>query len=393
MARIFVFAFDLGEASQLRRIRSLRALGHDLHIAGFHRGNQVAQVELGDGVVDLGRVENNRLARRAVMLIAALGRFIRHGGGLKGADLIIARNFDLLLLAWAVRALYRGRSVNLVYECLDIHGVFTRRDRVGRIMRWAERCLLRRIDLLIVSSPGFLSGYFGPIQNYLGPTALIENKMWFDGPAIPRPAQARPVRPDRPLTLGWVGSIRCAPSLTILTEAAQEMGDRLQIRIHGNVHRHVLTDFDARIADLGNVTYAGEYLYPDDLAAIYGGCDLVWAQDLWQRGANSDWLLPNRIYEAGWFGCPTVAVADTETGRRITESGLGFVIDRADAGALVALLETLERVRIQAVSQAILDRDDDDFRLTADDLRRALAPVLSRSDGPGATRDRSIAAS
>jgi hypothetical protein len=39
------------------------------------------------------------------------------------------------------------------------------------------------------------------------------------------------------------------------------------------------------------------------------GCDAVWAQDLWQSGANSDWLLPNRIYEASYFGCPSIALA------------------------------------------------------------------------------------
>jgi succinoglycan biosynthesis protein ExoL len=376
MARILIFAFDLGEASQLRRIRSLRALGHDLRIAGFRRRNQTGQAELDASSVDLGTVKNNRLGRRALTLVAALGRFIRHGGGLAGADVIIARNFDLLLLAWAVRAFYRGRSVKLVYECLDIHGIFTRQDMVGGLMRWAERLLLRRIDLLILSSPGFLRGYFAPVQNHAGPVALIENKMWFDGAAIPRPAQARPAVPEQPLTLGWVGSIRCEPSLTLLTETARLMGDRLRIRIHGNVHRHVLTDFDRRIASFANVTYAGEYRYPDDLAAIYAGCDLVWAQDLWQRGANSDWLLPNRIYEASWFGCPPVAVADTETGRRIAGSGLGFVIGRADAGALSALLGSLDRDHVRAVSQAILDRDARDFRLMPEDVAHALSVVL-----------------
>ncbi|MGB3315420.1 MAG: glycosyltransferase [Albidovulum sp.] len=376
MARIFIFAFDLGEASQLRRIRSLRALGHDLRIAGFRRGNQTAQAELEAGYVELGRVGNNRLARRALTLIAALWRFIRQGGGLRGVDVIIARNFDLLLLAWAVRVTCRGRSVRLVYECLDIHGIFTRRDRIGAAMRWAERRLLRRIDLLIISSPGFLSGYFEPIQAYDGPTALIENKMWFDGAVIPRPTQARPVRSDRPLTLGWVGSIRCEPSLALLTATARHLGDRLQIRIHGNVHRHVLTDFDRRIAELGNVTYAGEYRYPEDLAAIYGGCDLVWSQDLWQRGANSDWLLPNRIYEASWFGCPSVAVADTETGRRVVKDGLGFVIERADTAALAHLLNSLDRSHIREVSQAVLDMDNRVFRLTSDDVAQAFATVL-----------------
>ncbi|MEZ5778649.1 MAG: glycosyltransferase [Paracoccaceae bacterium] len=376
MARLFVFGFDLGEASQIRRIRCLTSLGHDVRIAAFRRGNMTAQAELGESVIDLGPVENNRLVKRMIRLVVALGRVVRRGGGLQGADAIIARNFDLLLLAWAVRLIYRQQATPLVYECLDIHGSFTRRDLVGRVMRWSERRLLARIDLLIVSSPGFVDHYFRPLQKYRGAVGLIENKLWFDGPKVPRPMTARVPRPDRPLTLGWVGSIRCAPSLRILTETAKIMGDRLAIRIHGNVHRHALPDFDERIAGLANVSYAGEYAYPNDLAYIYCGCDLVWAQDLWQRGANSDWLLPNRIYEASWFGCPSVALADTETGRRIVEAGLGFVIDSPDAPALIRMLESLDHDRIGSVSTEILNRDEREFRLLPEDVNDALRSVV-----------------
>ncbi len=325
--------------------------------------------------IDLGFVENESFLRRIPALVRGLWRVLRSAEVPHAADAIIARNFDLLAIAWAARLL-RHRGTPLVYECLDIHGRFTGKGVIGRVMRWAERRLLGRIGLLLVSSPGFVSQYFQAAQGYDGPVAIIENKLWFEADPQPRP-QAAPIRePGAPLTLGWVGSIRCQPSLDILMQTADLMGDRLTIRIHGNVHRHALPDFDGQIAPRANVGYFGPYAYPDDLAGIYAGCDLVWAQDLWQRGGNSDWLLPNRIYEAGWFGCPPVAVADTQTGRKLRGDGLGLTIDAPEAGKLADLLQTLDARQVAALSERLLAMPERAFRLVPEDVGKALAPVL-----------------
>jgi succinoglycan biosynthesis protein ExoL len=128
-----------------------------------------------------------------------------------------------------------------------------------------------------------------------------------------------------------------------------------------------------------NIRHAGAYRYPDALGAIYTACDAVWAQDLWQSGANSDWLLPNRIYEASYFGCPSIALAGTETGRRMAADGLGFTVEEATAEALTALLRGLTPERTRAASARLLARPEGDFRLTEAELAAALAPVLGRA--------------
>lgn len=327
--------------------------------------------------VDLGRVDNQKLGKRVFKIAGAIIRMLRSPSSVKQADVIVARNFDLLVIAWVSMVLLGRRHVPLVYECLDIHSLFTRTDQIGRFMRWCERRLLSKINLLIVSSPGFLRSYFEPVQKYQGPVALIENKLWFEGDPLPRP-KTPPKRPAKtPLRLGWVGSIRCAASLKILMETADRLGTDITLRIHGNIHRHALPDFDEEIEKLDNVDYLGPYQYPDGLAAVYADCDLVWAQDLWQRGGNSDWLLPNRIYEASWFGCPSIAVADTETGHRVAEDRLGFTISTPDTAALTALLRQLSFMEISQVSADILARDGESFCLTVQDIDRALLPVLS----------------
>ena len=56
-----------------------------------------------------------------------------------------------------------------------------------------------------------------------------------------------------------------------------------------------------------DLSFLGPYAWPGDLPDIYGGVDVAWLIDRYQAGQNSDWLLPNRLYE----GCLNGAVLST----------------------------------------------------------------------------------
>ncbi|HRY23301.1 MAG TPA: hypothetical protein P5558_02950, partial [Geminicoccaceae bacterium] len=75
-----------------------------------------------------------------------------------------------------------------------------------------------------------------------------------------------------------------------------------------------------------NVTYGGPYQKATELRSIYENVDLVWAIDLYDAGVNSDWLLPNRLYEAGFFGRPVIARAETAIGRFVADLQMGCVL-------------------------------------------------------------------
>ena len=141
------------------------------------------------------------------------------------------------------------------------------------------------------------------------------------------------------------------------------MGPRVQIVLRGVVHRHQLPEFDRVLSLRPNMRYDGPYTYPDGLAQAYRGLDCVWAQDLWQAGANSDWLLPNRLYEAGYFGCPAIAVAGTETARAVQQRALGLVIPEASAARLIPALEA-GRTALTRLRRGLLARPADEFCLS-----------------------------
>jgi succinoglycan biosynthesis protein ExoL len=370
--KLVVFGFDLAENSQIRRIRAMRALGHEVHSFTMRRSDMNEGFTPEWPNTHLFRTEHENLPKRAAVVAASIVKMLPHRQKLRQADVIFARNLDMLAIAWAARKLAGASHVPLVYECLDINGTLAREDGKGKAMRAAEKALLNRLQMLVVSSPGFIRNYFDPMQDYTGPWALWENKLAAGGPLPQRPTTRNAVASDGPIRLGWVGTIRCAPSLKLLTDLAQRMGADVQVDIHGVVHRHALPDFDQVMQANPNMTWHGPYDYPGDLARVYQSCNMVWAQDLWQRGNNSDWLLPNRIYEASWGGCPSIALGDTETGQRVASDGLGWTIDSPDAAALEALLRQLSPADIQARGQALLDRDDGDFVQTGREIQQVI---------------------
>ena len=371
MADILFFAPDLSETAQLRRIRSFARAGHAVRSVSM-RKNAVA-VDWPD--LDLGQIANEQLGQRLWLALKGLGKLWGYRRDVARADLIIARNIDMVVLALLARFI-SGRRVPVIYECLDIHGIFTGSGRKSDMARWVERVALARVALLLVSSPGFIQHYFGPVQGYAGRWVLLENKLWFPGVRLPRPTADS--HRTGALVLGWVGAIRCQPSLDLLCAVAEQMGNALRIEVRGVIHDHALADFVGRIAAHPNIHYGGPYTYPDGLAGVYAACDLVWAQDMWQRGANSDWLLPNRIYEASWFGCPSIAVAGTQTAAKITADALGYVIDLPSPGALIGLLQGLDRDQIAVVAQRILNHPDADFVLGEAEIEAIVAMGLQR---------------
>jgi succinoglycan biosynthesis protein ExoL len=381
-AKIEVFGFDVAEISQIRRIRAMAALGHDVHSFTMRRENMNQDFEPDWPNTHLFMTENENLPKRAAVVAASIVKMAKYRKRIREADMIFARNLDMLAIAWAARAMAGASEVPLIYECLDINGALCKDGKKAEAMRAAERFLLKRIQMLIVSSPGFMREYFEPTQGYDGPWALWENKLAAGSVLPERPTQRPEVSAEQPIRLGWVGTIRCAPSLKLLTETADKMGSKVEVHIHGVVHKHVLPDFDEVIGARGNMIYHGAYNYPQDLAEIYGACDLVWSQDLWQRGNNSDWLLPNRIYEASWAGCPSVAVMGTETGRRVRDDALGWVLEEPDAGELITLLSGLSLNDIRDCGQALLNRPATDFVQSPADIEGVIERVRENNEGP-----------
>lgn len=300
--------------------------------------------------VDLGSLRHGSYLRRLGVLAGAVARVLRHRRALRRADMIYARNLDNALLALLGR-LVTGASAPLVYEVLDVRPPFLERSVRGRLMRWLERFVLRRSTLLVVSAPRFHSAYFGPVLGYDGPWHLLENKIADDSElsAAKRPAHvARARRPaDRPASapwrIGWFGYIDDLRSWHLLRHVAQALPERVHVHVRGIIYggldeRAIRAEMDA----LDNVTFGGRYLNPEDLPAMMADVDMVWCDDLTAAGGNSDWLLPNILYDGGYFAKPLLSRRVSPAGAFIDRHGIGWVLDEPLEGSLESLLRTLD---------------------------------------------------
>ncbi len=364
--RVLILASDLHEASQRKTILGLKAAGWTVESASFKRGNMApAAVDWPD--LDLGAVGNGVTLARWLGLLRAMWRLTRARQRVRGVDRIVARNLDMALLGlWA--RFCAGRRVPLIYQCLDIHGSLIGSGFRARLARWVERRVLARCASLVISAPGFIDHYFQPVQRYDGPVQLLENRILWAATAPPR--NPNYIRQQRPVTLGWVGTLRCPQSFALLAEVARQCGPNMRVEMHGAVHHHQLPNFDRTLARIPALTWHGPYAYPDGLAAIYARLTCVWGQDLWQSGANSDWLLPNRVYEAGYFGCPLLAVEGTATAQRVAQYGSGIVLSRPSAPEV---LQALSNPRaLDAARAALLAMPGSAFAQTPWTMARVL---------------------
>ena len=321
MTRIAFFAHDENDAAIRRRVFAFEDAGYE--VAGFAMRRSSSRTDLGWNKVDLGRTHDARFLHRAGAIVSGARKVAGDKALLQSCDLVYARNLDMALCALMAMRL-SGFSLPLVYECLDVHRLMHRNTLSGTFLRAAERGVLKRSALLVVSSPGFIREYFDSRHPGKFRAHLIENRI-ADAPALgPRPHT--PARAAGPLRIGWFGVLRCRRSLELLESLAGRFGPEIEIELRGYPDL-MLHDFHERIRQYSSMRYRGRYRSPEDLGEMYQGVDLVWAGDFHDAGANSRWLLPNRLYEGGYFGAPAIAPADTETARWITSSGAGFVVN------------------------------------------------------------------
>lgn len=366
------FGPDVAETGTRRRLAQLRQVGARVVGFTFERHNYHHDFVPDWENVSFGVIPAGRYGRRLGALARALLTVLRRPG-LPRPAIIVARNLDLLAIALAARLLGRLRGP-LVYEVLDVRGVLLGASPVARLLRFAERQLLRHCDALIVSSPGFETRYFRPIQGYRRPIILVENRL---NPAALAAARApegdwrsagrtkRGLDPDR-LVLGWVGAFRCARSAALLAAIARRL-PQVAILLAGVPTYCDRESFRRTFEGLPNVVFHGEFPYPRGLYEVYAQIDLNWGFDLSKKGDSGRWLLPNRLYEGGFFGVPMLTESDSETAAYVERLGIGWAVP-AEEDAIVALITTRlpdEYPAAKAAAVAAMDTgftDDNDLQ-------------------------------
>ena len=382
--KIAYFVPDLTDPAVRRRVRMFERGGAAVTVAGFRRSpSSVAELD-GVPALDFGQTRDGRLLRRgasAVRVALDRRRLMRFA---RGADVIVARNLEMLLAAAHARALSPTKPP-LIYECLDIHRMLLSPRRGGRLLRAVENRLWRGIDLGLTSSPAFVRNYFAP-RDFPAPIRVIENKVLTLAPGERPSPRSRPAA-GPPWRIGWFGILRCRRSFDLLSRLTRAAGGAIEVVLRGKPSMASFADLERRVAAEPFMHFAGPYRNPEDLAAIYRDVHFAWAVDYFEAGGNSEWLLPNRIYESCAYGAPPIALANVETGRWLTARGVGLALVEPLGDRLAETLGRLDApayaelaARVAQLPTADVVCGDDECRALVDALQVAIRRRRERVD-------------
>jgi len=345
--KIAYFVHDLADAAAARRVQMLQAGGAHVEVAGFRRSERPVGTLAGVPAIDLGRTYDGRLGHRAGLVAKQCLHVASLAATVKGAEVIIARNLEMLVLAAAARRAH-APGARLVYECLDIHRALCRDGAASAALRAVEGALLRACAAVIVSAPAFISEHFEKRYRRLPRILLMENKLLAPLAGVDRPAAGRR-RAQRPWRIGWFGNLRCRKSVALLKEIARRGEGAIEVVMRGRPSAHYLPDLESLVAGAPHVRFEGAYAQ-GELAQIYREVHFAWSIDFTEEGLNSDWLLPNRIYEGTFFNTPSIAERGKAIGAWIGEKGAGLLVDDV-------VEDTLQRLRsLTPASYAELER-------------------------------------
>lgn len=351
LMRLAYVVHDLSDPAVARRLDMLRPHLEDALVIGFHRGETAPREVAGWPTHPLGRTQDGRMLQRMIALVRARAGLGNLASAFAGRNVIMSRLLEALVLASAARKAFAPQAV-LAHECLDIHRLMVSEGLVGRALRQVEARLLRDCDLMVVSSPAFVSEYLIPRHgDALPPVQLVENKVLadeVDGSLM----AVRPV-PGPPWRIGWYGMIRCRQSLTMLAAVTRRLQGRVEVEIRGRPALAAIPDFHRIVDETPGLSFHGAYDRRRDLGAMYGAVHFTWAIDYYEAGANSDWLLPNRLYEGSLHGAVPIALHRVETGRWLARHGAGLLLGDAAEDDLAAALQAMTAECYSAATAAV----------------------------------------
>jgi succinoglycan biosynthesis protein ExoL len=353
MQRILYLVHNLSDPAVARRVSMFAAGGADVQVAGFRRGDAPPPNLSAPTVIELDITHDARMVQRLAATIRAAIRAPGWARSLPPPDVIVARNLEMLAVASRLRGVW-GHRPRLVYECLDIHRLMLRQDRLGLIMRSLEQRLMRGVDLLVTSSPAFLRNHFA--IHGAPPALLVENKVFAPGLASfgHNPALNTHFEPMR---IGWFGALRCDKSLKALDALSRHFEGRVEVDLRGRPAHTAFDDFHGIAGASPHLVFGGPFDYPGDLAEMYSRVHFVWAIDFFEEGLNSSWLLPNRLYEGCLNGAIPIALEGTETAAFLKRLGIGVILPDIRHETLVGLFETMTPDRMRALATAVAAQD------------------------------------
>ncbi len=259
-----------------------------------------------------------------------LKRLVKHR--LRAQGYVMTSTFDLLFVAVSLRVL---GDFSIRHQVRDLHKLQLGNGAISRLFRFVERLLMGYVDKLIVSSQGFLDGYYNDI--YSGDSLLLENVPPVD---IWENFEKKPFDKDE-IVIGFIGILRYKKSLFALIDAVETLRSKkknIRVLFAGGAMGNDLEELESRISLKDGFIFSGPYQYSRDIKKLYARVDLIYAvYD--EYDLNCKIAMPNKFYESLLTGYPILVAANTFVGSQVQALGIGRTISLQNKEELILALE------------------------------------------------------
>ncbi len=244
-----------------KRVFRMGSLGARPIVLAFER-HTFAGKPWPEGYVSLGWIQHGSYHKRLPTFLNAVFK-VRNA--LRQSDAIYVFGQDLLLLGlMACRTLKKQPVV--ICDIGDIEGILIGNGVLSRFLRWLERMLLARVDLLVVTSESYVKEYYHKIQSLKQIRhVVVENKV----DARTRRGHNLPTRREKwdgILHIGYFGIYWYPRSWDVVHQVAGSGDGAIRLYLRGIAMN--LNDFEKSVARSPHIDYGGPFISPDDLAEI-----------------------------------------------------------------------------------------------------------------------------
>jgi len=306
---------------------------------------------------NLGKSPKKQYFLRFLKIIFDIPRLLHILRNNPDVNTIYAWNFDIALL-FRLSSIFISRKFTFVYEVADIKTILLANSFTGRTLRNIEQFILNNTDILCVTSNDFVVNYFHKYFTVKGQIHLLENKVC---PVIENITINTSPIDETKWKIGFFGLIRCRKSLKLLHRLANKLPDLIEIVLAGKPEELIYKEFKD-LEKLPNTTFLGEYSYPQDLQNIYSKIDIVWSADFSDPSKNSEWLLPNRIYEAGLFSVPQICFEENKAISSFIKSlKIGWIFEETHLEQIIDFIKNLDEDEFKNIKTKYLQLPANQF--------------------------------
>lgn len=341
--------------------KMLHEEGVYVKLVGFTRNNYPTDADNLEQEI-VGTLSHGNYFKRIVILFKTLFRLRKL---VNDFDIIHVFTLDTLIFA-RLATILKKRVI--VYQIQDIRTALAGDSVKAKILRSIESKLLKTVDILVASSPEFITDYFKKHYHKLPSNILvIENKLDENYIIKKNIGKKKPV--DNVITVGYFGVLRCFRSWEILKNTTLKSNGRLALYLRGkNTAINNLTEL---IKSQKNIEFGGPYRSPTDLPELYYNVDIVWAAYPFSYGENGNWQMARtiRFYEACAYKKPVIVQKGTPHEELVLKKNIGMAVDMSDIEKATSDLLSITSNEIE-VWKTNLNRLDKSIFIHTDEYRK-----------------------